>query len=385
MLQYFNKNNVTVLSVSFSLLIILSVVALLKIAVFERKPRNFSEKVSEARSIFQKLASGYPSLSVAVVENGKTIWREAQGFADIEERRQATPDTIYPIYSISKGFSGILAAVMQAQGKLDIEKSVRVYLPDLPNHYQDVTVKHLLGHTGGVRHYRDAGKNYPPDGEWMDIANRHCENPNDILPLFIDDELVSTPGDYKNYSTFGYVLLSAALEAAGDKKYTELMQTLIFEKAGANRMYLDQANHGTEERASLYRIGERDYQAIPPIDNSCRFGGGGFVATATDLALIGSVYAAGGLVDENQMRRVATPIIPRKENSSTGYGFSVSKMESAGQKINILTNGGSALGARAYLYIIENKRIAVALTGNVKGAEMDEQAEKIAKIFADLD
>ena len=98
----------------------------------------------------------YPSMSVAVAVDGEVLWREAVGWADLGSRSAASVATQYPIGSTSKALTATAAMILADQAVLSLDAPIITYLPDLPEPYRKVTMRQLLSHRAGVRHYKAA-------------------------------------------------------------------------------------------------------------------------------------------------------------------------------------------------------------------------------------
>ena len=86
-----------------------------------------------------------PGLSAAILEDRDVLWTQGFGYADVERRVPATPDTLYHIASITKTFTAILVLQLVEQGKLDLDAPVSRYVPEIQD--DRVRIKHLLSHT----------------------------------------------------------------------------------------------------------------------------------------------------------------------------------------------------------------------------------------------
>ena len=86
-----------------------------------------------------------PGLSAAILEDGELLWTQGFGFADVERRLPATPDTVYQIASVTKTLTAILALQLVEQGKLDLDAPVSRYVPEIKD--DRIQIKHLLSHT----------------------------------------------------------------------------------------------------------------------------------------------------------------------------------------------------------------------------------------------
>ena len=101
-----------------------------------------------------------PSISVAVGVGGKLVWADARGYANIESRIPATPDTVYAVGSVSKPLTAVLTALLWQDDQLDLDVDVRTYVPNFPAKGDPITLRQLLSHQAGIRHYGFAWK--PP-------------------------------------------------------------------------------------------------------------------------------------------------------------------------------------------------------------------------------
>jgi CubicO group peptidase (beta-lactamase class C family) len=158
----------------------------------------------------------YPGLSIAAIaSDGENIEYQI-GHAELDKQRPITSQTTFRMYSVSKGLTRILAAVLVDKDKLDLDAQVSRYLPDVPAHLHGIAVRQLLDHTSGIRHYRGTD-------EWLRLSRKSCSSPTEAIADFASDPLLFPPGSKESYSSFGYVLLSAVLETAGGTPFDALM------------------------------------------------------------------------------------------------------------------------------------------------------------------
>src|SRR5688572_23375151 len=166
-------------------------------------------------------SSPMPALSVAVADGTELIWSRALGKADLEFDIPATPGHVFRLGSVSKAVTATVAARMVTRGLLELDAPIAYWLPDLPAHHRATTVRQLLTHRGGVRHY--VPKDLDPTAPGGRITKRSYANRDEILALFIDDPLVAPPGSEVSYSSFGYTLASFVMEAAGGTDFVRLV------------------------------------------------------------------------------------------------------------------------------------------------------------------
>lgn len=173
---------------------------------------------------------GLPGVSVGVAVDGLPVWQRGFGLANVELASPCTVDTVMRIASISKAITGVLAATMVEEGLLELDIPVQHYLPSFPVktfNAQPVTVtsRQLLSHTGGIRPYVfHEMDEHLPDTAANRIArvpeffsNQHYASVFEAVERFAGDELVAVPGQEYCYTTLGFTLLSAVMEAAANR------------------------------------------------------------------------------------------------------------------------------------------------------------------------
>jgi hypothetical protein len=89
-------------------------------------------------------------LSIAVFERGLSVLAKGYGFADLAAKTPATPETSYPIASISKRFTAALILRLADQGKLALDDPLDRFFPEARKRIGALTIRHLLDHTSGL-------------------------------------------------------------------------------------------------------------------------------------------------------------------------------------------------------------------------------------------
>jgi CubicO group peptidase (beta-lactamase class C family) len=126
-------------------------------------------------------ASGAPSVSVAVVQNGKMVYARAFGTAEVAKSRAADEATRYAIGSVSKQFTAAALLLLEEQGKLSLDDKVSKYFPALTRG-ADITIRQLLSHTSGYEDYAPQDYMIP---EWS--------RPNFVLAAEIFEKVSGQP------------------------------------------------------------------------------------------------------------------------------------------------------------------------------------------------
>ncbi len=215
-----------------------------------------------------------PGLSVAVAVSNQVCWSDGFGFADLERKLPAQRDTVYRYASISKPIAA--TAIMQwvERGKVSLDAPIQRYVPGFPEKPEGtITVRQLLIHTAGIRHYR--GQEF--------LSNRRYRTVAEALLIFQADPLEFPPGAKYQYSSHGYNLLAAVVETASGRSYRAWLKEEIFRPAGMINTDLEFLEEALTNRCRQYVRNGEAFVPAPPVDLSCKWAGGGMAETAEDL------------------------------------------------------------------------------------------------------
>jgi len=314
-----------------------------------------------------------PGASVAVAIDGRIVWSQGFGWADIERRVPVTPLTRFRTGSIAKPLSAVAVARLAQQKRLDVDAPIGGYLSDLPEPLRPVTVRQLAGHLAGVRHYIPTD---PPDR----LYGLHFDDARGALRRFIDSPLLCEPGAEYHYSTYGYTLLAAAAEGATGERFNDLLRAEVLEPLGLHHTQPENVMTPSADRAGYYERGpDRELRNAPYANLSYKVAGGGIVSTPEDLVRFASALFEPGFVDTETHALLMTPM-KTTEGRATGYGFGwgIAK-DRNGRRFG---HTGGQIGTTTALVAYPDARIAVALMCNIAGAPLGmDEAVAIAELF----
>lgn len=332
---------------------------------------KYAKAIGEAREALAPVAARFPGLSVSVGVGHDVVWSEGVGYMDLAGRSPVTSGTLFRIYSLSKPMTAAAAAALSVQGILDLDASVRDYLPSLPEQYAPVTARRLIGHLGGVRHYKG--------GEWGRVSNTTCASPSDALELFINDPLLFPPGEKYEYSSYGYVLLSAVLESAAGMDFEKCVVEKVARPSWMRNTMIEVP--GADDGAFFYEpawFGRAKVAAA--VSNICRWGAGAFLSTPDDMTQFGLALIDGRIVGGEALDDVFTSM-KTSSGEETGYAFGWGVgVDEAGRRY--AGHSGGAAGGRSAMYLIIDRKVVVTLLANMEGERLTGEAKTIAEIFA---
>ena len=180
--------------------------------------KKLDDKISSALQ-----RAGAPSVSVAVVRDGKLVYAKAFGSADLAAHRAADVSTRYAVGSVSKQFTAAAILLLQEQGKLSLDDRVSKYFPDLTR-ANEITIRELLSHTSGYEDYAPQDYIIP---EWTQPTT-----PLAILDRFAKKPLNFDPGTRWQYSNTNYVLAGEIFEKVSGQPLVAFLREKIFQPLG---------------------------------------------------------------------------------------------------------------------------------------------------------
>ena len=319
------------------------------------------------------LARGIPGLAVAVAVDGKIVWSEGFGYADLEARVPVKPSTRFRIGSVSKPLTATALVQLVEAGRLDLDAPVQKYVPSFPDKGVKITPRLLAGHLAGIRHYK--GDEF--------FMQRHYATVIDGLKIFQDDPLVAAPGTKFSYSSYGYNLLSAVIEAISGESFLSYMQRKVFEPLGLRATVADEPSRIIEHRSRFYMRTKGQLENAPFVDNSYKWAGGGFLSTAEDLVRFGSRLLQPGFLKAESLALLFTSQ-KTSDGQETKYGMGWTPDKSKTGK-TIYEHGGGSVGGTSQLILYPDTRVVVAFVCNFStddgGGLKREDVEKIGEAF----
>ncbi|MGI8668542.1 MAG: serine hydrolase domain-containing protein [Aridibacter sp.] len=317
---------------------------------------------------FQMAEQHIPGVAIAVIKNGKVIKTKGYGVASVEFNAPVTPETVFEIGSVSKQITAAAIMLLVEDGKINLDDKISKFLPDTPDAWKDVTVRHLLTHTSGVKSYTSLG------GFQLSKRYKVKDFINELRPQPLDFESGS---DYK-YSNSGYSLLGYIIESASGKNYWEFLRERIFKPLKMTKTADRDPQFIIRNRATGYewengRLVGRDYELTD------LFSAGAIVSTVEDLAKWDIALRDETILKNSSKNESWKPFILNsgKENS---YGFGWGISDFRGQ--HIISHGGQTAGfaANNSRYVDEDLSIVVLTNSGTQGLGSS-IARGIAKIY----
>ena len=344
---------------------------------------RWADAVERGRDIMRRgLADrNLPGLSVAVGVGDDIVWAEGFGWADLDKRVAVTPNHRFRIGTASTVLTSAAVGLLVEKGELKLDEEIQTYVPEFPKKQWPVTLRQLMGHLAGVG--TDGGDEGP-------LFSQRCERPVEGLQYFAERSLLFEPGTQYRYSSYGWIVVSAAVEAAAGEPFLTFMQDQIFDPLGMRDTREESATKEIPDRATFYfprfaadpRYGP---DVMRDIDLSCYAGASALLSTPSDLVRFGLAINSGKLLQPATVQWLQTSQrLPSGEETGYGLGWDLETVALAGEPARAVGHDGDTLGGMvASLMTFPERGIIVAVISNISYADTFSLASGIAQAFTD--
>jgi CubicO group peptidase (beta-lactamase class C family) len=328
-------------------------------------PERFRRLASEAQR-----EGRLPSLSAAVFRDGEVVWSDAIGLADVEERREATPDTQYAVASITKTFTAASVFQLRDTGRLELDDPISRHLPEAA--HGAPTLRRMLAHASGLQRE-------PPGEVWETLE---FPDESNLLARLAEAEQVLVPAAAWHYSNLAYALLGHVVSRVSGTPFRDYVQQRLLDPLGLGR-----TSWGPTEPAAKPYFVEPYSDAVrrePELELGGKGGESGLSSTVGDLARWGSfladpdesVLAASSVAEMHQLQIMAEP------DWTYGWGLGLSLWR-RGERIF----AGHTGGFPGFLSILAYSRLdrigAVVLTNSGAWPKLSETGLTLAEAALD--
>jgi D-alanyl-D-alanine carboxypeptidase len=308
-----------------------------------------------------------PGLTLKIIRDGKTIKTAAYGLANVELNVRAKPETVFEIGSITKQFTAAGILLLAQEGKLSVDDKISKYLKDAPEAWANVTVRHLLTHTSGIKSYTGL------DGFqiWRHLTQEQ------FIKAIGRERMEFQPGDSWKYCNTGFNLLGYIIENVSGRNYWDFMAERVFHpldmQATTNRLLslvIPNRASGYEQTNHVWMNRDCDLTEV--------FSAGAIASTVGDLAKWNAGLDGERILNAASKEQMWTPVkLNDGRTRKYGFGWNVDAMD--GHK-NI-GHGGSTSGFSASIQRFPDDHLAVIILTNTDEQIATTLAKKVATFF----
>ncbi|HKK27398.1 MAG TPA: serine hydrolase domain-containing protein [Gemmatimonadota bacterium] len=317
-------------------------------------------------------------LTIGVVRGGDTLVWGGWGEANVELDAPTGPGTIYRIGSVTKQFTAALVMREAQAGKLSLDDPISKYVPDYDTHGKTVTLRELLGHTGGVPNYT-ASPDFSKEMR-LDLSDEQ------VLAMGERDSLDFDPGTAWSYSNTGFYLLGLVLEKVTGRPYDELVDDSLAAPLGLehtsycwNGPIVPGRADGYAASDSVKGRGKLDHPVLvnaEELSMGSPFSAGALCSSAGDLVRWTGLLHAGKVVSPASYRLMSTPdTLPNGLVTHYGFGLFIGDLDGH----RVVFHGGGINGFLTHLARYPDDDMTVVVLSNATSVNPGPIGEKIAR------
>ncbi|HHT90982.1 MAG TPA: beta-lactamase family protein, partial [Firmicutes bacterium] len=312
-----------------------------------------------------------PGAVIAVVNEGGILLAKGYGYANLEEGKKVTTDTLFRVGSISKLFVWTAVMQLQQEGLLDLDRDINAYLDfEIPSTLWDgtfaepITLRHLMSHTAGFED-QNIGVFVLTEEQLKPLSDYLAE----ALPA-----RVFPPGQISSYSNYGSSLAAYIVQRIAGMPFADYVEKQIFAPLGITGStfrqpvpdhLLPQLSAGYQPLDELYLLGDFELcQSYPA---------GSLSASAEDMA----TFMLAHLTEETYGLMHKQSFTHHPALPGMAHGFF--EMDINGQRI--ITHGGDTILFHSGLYLLPEEQVGIFMSFN--GAQASEVRSSVLQAFMD--
>lgn len=339
----------------------------------QQNETGVQRRIADAILAAQVEVNGVPGMAAAVTRNGAVIWSGSAGYRDLDRKLPVDPNTSFRLASVSKLITATAAVMLHDRKMLDLDAPVQRYLPNRQLTWPSaITLRQLAAHTSGIPHYQDV------DDARGDVR---FDTVDQAVEVFANRPLLFAPGTDYQYSSYGFTLLSAAIEGGARTPFLSFVARAIINDLPLRPDLAPEPQHDTV----AYEFVEGTIKPAAPHDYSYSWGGAGFRGTAPGVAMFGARVMRADFLSPEARTKMWTPtelndgspVVEGQDKVAFGWRIG---LDPDGQRI--AHHAGVAIGARSALMVYPDSGDSVSVLSNASWvSDIRETAAMLAAPF----
>jgi len=255
-------------------LVILPLFALGQSDAKKANPLTPGEQMDKLFDFWNRLDQ--PGFAVVVVKEGQVVYQKVFGLACQEHGVAITPNSLFNTATLAQTFVGQAIAMLENQGKLNLDEDVRKFIPEIPDFGNPIKLRHLLYHSSGLRDWLPVLQLTGRDKEEVTLEK--------VLKIVkAQKQLIFPPGERSQYSGTNYDLLAETIKRAAGIPFSDWAWENIFRPLKMTRtQFRDNYRSIFDDQAFSYNFTRSEY--LRGIDNLSLTGSHSLFTSISDLA-----------------------------------------------------------------------------------------------------
>lgn len=321
-----------------------------------------------------------PGVSTVIVKEGKIVWIESYGYADIENNIMVEDTTVFLLASMSKLFTGTAVMQLHENEQINLDEDINNHLPyviDIPNFTSDsITFRTLMTHTGSIKDNQtvmDTYYDYPDPSmslydciyDYFAMGGAQYDASNNFFN--------NSPGTYYSYSNMGTALNGLLVESITGQGFNQYCDVNIFEPLCMSKTSWFMADFDTNHVARPYQYSGGNYVPYRHY-GFADYPDGQLRSNVKDLGnfmiayLNGGVFGASSILSTTSINEMLSPQIPSLDNTQGLNWYQEELFYNSGANSEMLWghNGGED-GVSTDMYLDPTNNIGICVLTNGEG------------------
>lgn len=315
--------------------------------------------------------------TILVEKDSVILYHKSFGVADRRFSLPVNNETLFKVASITKAFTAVLILQLYEQGKLDLNKPIKNYLPNYPNKVsQKVTPHQLLNHTSGII-LIDTVSSIENAMKYGLGLYQTPNNTDQLLGSFMNDSLVREPSTQFVYNNAEYIVLGKIIEKLYDKPFEEVLKERILKPLGMTNSGMAQERDIIENLASTYFTANEPNILIHdiPVFIENWYSAGAMYSAPADLLNFSNALFGLKLIKKSSLDLMLNPGL-----DDYGYGVWIKGKDDDKR----MERYGRIMGINAVWMRFLNKETTIIILSNTDLTDLGAFALKIEKNLAEF-
>ena len=318
--------------------------------------------------------------SILIEQHGDIRYAKSFGLANIPFEVPSTQQTRYKIASITKLFTSVLILQLYEQGRIDLDKPIRTYLPDYAGEAGNkVSIQQLLNHTSGLPSFDGNSDQATAIRDGIPVYQMPHTS-DQLLTKYSSGPLISVPGKVFNYNNADYVVLGKIIERLYGEPYAQVLRERILQPlkmSDSGMLHQGDIINGLAD-TYFYRDDRKVLSNDLPAYPENWYAAGAMYSTTNDLMKFSNALFALKLIEQATLDLMIKPGL-----DDYGYGLWSYATTLKGKKHPVVKRPGSIMGAQSQFFHVLDQDITIIILGNTGTTDSDVFVAEIAKRAVD--
>lgn len=315
-----------------------------------------------------------PGGQVLIRVKGEIVYDRCFGYADIENRRPITDETVFHVASVSKQFTVMGAMLLREEGKLDIDADIRTYIPEYIGFSEPVTVRDLMNNDTGIRDMFELA-------DWSGTVNTDALDQEYVLRLIARQKgLNFPPRSHHKYSNSNFILLASIVEKVSGMSLHDFLEQRVFRPLGMHHTSVRDHNWTClDNRSQSYQDDGTSYYYAPITFGI--YGTTSLHSTAHDLMKWLDNYRQPKICSEETIRIMTkAAVLTSGEPNTYACGLREDYLEGH----RYIKHAGEDAGFRTFVFRLMDDDIDIVKLANCDTVMSDPSTMAVARILLGL-